>query len=369
MNGYTKRSLSWDISYLSTKVKMQNIEDIITRLRDHLACHDVTLETYVANCGEQFKYYANRSKVNKWMKGLVKSDLIALTVDSWLHERTKDEHLEKAKELGIETKTGAVERVTTPNRKFANMMIDSDVNITLSDRQFTADFIDIPTRYRKKITTKESAGTNIYASLIWYLVYFDRNMNPSRRVHVSSIYRHDNNKRREQGKVLIPISRRYLSHDRMMQPDSSPPPAITCNEEYTELLRRSSSYSFIAFVDVENTSRVSDLGCIHENRNCLFVFYMTSWNRMCKQVREYFDSYPYDNIMYYLCSQGGEQSVDTELTFSVAAADIDMLPNTHFLIISGDSDLDMDHLSDRRTIRRVSSTNLASFDYSSLHTS
>lgn len=325
---------------------MQDYTNTVARLEATLISSEKTLKTFAIESSERLRYKVNYGKLSKWFGGHLESPAITFTVNSWLENRSKEEYSKLASELGIEVRTGGSEVVLIPNKRFKGMMVDSNIHITLKESSFTLTFLDISPPYRRRATVERSAGVNIHAALIWYITYYDRNIDIARTLSISSIYRDDERKRREQGNILAPISSRYLKNPRLMEPKR--------NSSYDELIRRSYEYNNVYFVDTENIEDPRDLLCIRHMRSALFVIFLNTWNKTCKAVSDLLNGINLPNVMYYDCPQKGKQSMDTEIIFTVASADIDMMKDVEFITVSGDSDLNMDNLSDNRNITRLS---------------
>lgn len=333
---------------------MQDYNNTNARLRSHLEANNLSLKDFVSSSITKYRYKLNRNKISKWMAGTLSSDLVTLIINCWLDGRSKEEYLAIASELGIETRTGCAEIISISNRKFNNAIVDSDIHITLRDYNCTINFLNIPAPYRRSVEFDRSNNPNIYASLIWYITYFDRNIRPDSKLTLVSVYQDNRTKRREQSNMLIPVSSSYLKADRFSV-------GLTRNFQYDELLQKSYNYSSVYFVDTENLSTPEDIFDLVDVQGLVIIF-MNTWNKTCIAVEELLRSHNYDNVMYYCCHHKGKQSMDTEITFTVANSDIDMLSATsEFYIVSEDFDLEMKDLSDKRNITRLSPGDIKTF--------
>jgi hypothetical protein len=333
---------------------MQDYNTTNARLSSYLQNNNLSLKDFVSSSINKYRYKLNRNKISKWISGSLSSNLVTLIINCWIDGKSKDEYLSLANELGIETRTGCAEIISISNRKFNNAIVDSDIHITLRDYNCTLNFLNIPAPYRRSVEFDRSNNPNIYASLIWYITYFDRNIKPEAKLSLVSVYQDNRTKRREQSNILIPVSSNYLKADRFGL-------GLTRNFQYDELLQKSYNYSTIYFVDTENLRSASDILELI-NVPGLVVVFLNTWNKTCIAVEELLREHNSSNVMYYYCSHKGKQSMDTEIIFTVANADIDMLSATaDFYVVSEDFDLEMKGLSDKRSIARLSCGDIKTF--------
>lgn len=318
--------------------------------------NNVSLQELLFRCHKKHRYSVTIGELEKLQNGEACNSLTLFVVESWFNNIRLDKFL-----LSIKEFSSFLVVARFRNDKLDYLLRDGNLNLCmLQDKtRLGPRLVLITTILSQKIQYTLNKLLDVdykphpCAMMIWQMVYFDRNIHPSRKVTIEDRFPVDVQRTKIPSYIsfmnrIKSVANKYLTSNRLeTQVTSFQYTKLVASFEYRELLVRLQTRlpSRIYFIDVDNYNmeKLIDISII--SPETFFVFFDTGYSNWIREL-EKFDHY------YFRCEKG-DQSADVELCFTTACLDLDLPENINFYIVSDDKALYPGEISSKRDIISV----------------